>query len=605
MPLPARAPARIVCVRKSKRGKLPRGGAKDERVPPVCVGRLRCDRCVDGRKWCDRDGAGMQESRPARHALLRRQQRSRRRRADRSEKAGRIHPRWSSPTRRSRIRRSIRTSSSRSPTYLAQCTGKRVIYYPVQSNSAEIEAMRSGRLHVAGFSTGPTGFAVNLAGAVPFAAKGTEKGPQGYHLLSLVKKDSPYQKLSDLKGKRVAHTAPSSNSGHLAPLVLYPPEGLKPNEDYKPLMSGGHDKSALGVAVRRLRHGRRRLRRVRAHGHARHAEGRRLPHHLHEPAFPDLLLRLCARPQAGSRQEDSPPASSLSASRLRCRRNSTATTAFSRSPTRMTWKVVREIAEGVRHALQQGGLRSGRPSARPKRWRRSSKNSRRQSSNPRAACGRHGRADTVSAESAADVDRVARHPQPAQGIPRRRAGAQGRLAHRRGPRHDRDHRPVRAPASRRSSAASTGWSIRPPARFLFAATDMARLDGRELRAARRRIGMVFQEYNLVERLSVIENVLCGRLGYVPVWRAWLRKFPATRHRSRLSPARRRRPRRLRHPARRSALRRPAPARRHRARADAGAGPRARRRADLLARSQDLGRDHGADRAPRRASATSR
>lgn len=132
--------------------------------------------------------------------------------------------------------------------YLAQCTGKRVVYYPVQSNSAEIEAMRSGRLHVAGFSTGPTGFAVNMAGAIPFAAKGTEKGPQGYNLLAVVKKDSPYQKLSDLKGKRVAHTAPSSNSGNLAPRVLFPPEGLKPDEDYKPLMSGGHDKSALGVA---------------------------------------------------------------------------------------------------------------------------------------------------------------------------------------------------------------------------------------------------------------------------------------------------------------------------------------------------------------------
>jgi phosphonate transport system substrate-binding protein len=132
--------------------------------------------------------------------------------------------------------------------FLAQCTGKRVVYYPVQSNAAEIEAMRSGRLHVAGFSTGPTGFAVNLAGAVPFAAKGSEKGPHGYHLISIVRKDSPYQKLADLKGKRVAHTSPSSNSGHLAPLVLYPPEGLKPNEDYKPLMSGGHDKSALGVA---------------------------------------------------------------------------------------------------------------------------------------------------------------------------------------------------------------------------------------------------------------------------------------------------------------------------------------------------------------------
>jgi phosphonate transport system ATP-binding protein len=60
--------------------------------------------------------------------------------------------------------------------------------------------------------------------------------------------------------------------------------------------------------------------------------------------------------------------------------------------------------------------------------------------------------------------------------------------------------------------------------ILFRGRDIVRLAPRELRAARRHIGMIFQEYNLVERLSVIENVLCGRLGYVPVWRAWLRKF---------------------------------------------------------------------------------
>ena len=131
--------------------------------------------------------------------------------------------------------------------HLEKCVGKRTVYYPVQSNSAEVEAMRSGRLHFAGFSTGPTGFAVNLAGAVPFAAKGLGDEVRGYNLVAVVKSSSPYQKLADLKGKKVAHTSPSSNSGNLAPRVLFAPEGLKTEEDYKPLMSGGHDKSVLGV----------------------------------------------------------------------------------------------------------------------------------------------------------------------------------------------------------------------------------------------------------------------------------------------------------------------------------------------------------------------
>ncbi|MCC6719198.1 MAG: phosphonate ABC transporter ATP-binding protein [Acetobacteraceae bacterium] len=46
-----------------------------------------------------------------------------------------------------------------------------------------------------------------------------------------------------------------------------------------------------------------------------------------------------------------------------------------------------------------------------------------------------------------------------------------------------------------------------------------------LRAARRRMGMIFQEYALVERLTVMENVLSGRLGYVGFWASWLRRFP--------------------------------------------------------------------------------
>src|SRR5471030_751007 len=61
--------------------------------------------------------------------------------------------------------------------------------------------------------------------------------------------------------------------------------------------------------------------------------------------------------------------------------------------------------------------------------------------------------------------------------------------------------------------------------ILFRGQDLAKLSGRAVRNARRRIGMVFQEYNLVERLTVMENLLCGRLGYVAPWRAWLRKYP--------------------------------------------------------------------------------
>ncbi len=54
--------------------------------------------------------------------------------------------------------------------------------------------------------------------------------------------------------------------------------------------------------------------------------------------------------------------------------------------------------------------------------------------------------------------------------------------------------------------------------------DITSLPRKELRRARRRIGMIFQEYALVERLTVMENVLSGRLGYVPFWRSFTRRF---------------------------------------------------------------------------------
>ncbi len=133
--------------------------------------------------------------------------------------------------------------------HLEEVTGRDVRFFAVQSNAAQVEAMRSGRLHVAGFSTGPTPFAVNLAGAVPFALMGSDEGQFGYRLQVYTQEDSDIKEISDLKGKRVAHTSPTSNSGNQAPRALFPDMGVVPGEDYEVIYSGSHDQSMLGVVA--------------------------------------------------------------------------------------------------------------------------------------------------------------------------------------------------------------------------------------------------------------------------------------------------------------------------------------------------------------------
>ncbi len=63
--------------------------------------------------------------------------------------------------------------------HMEKVTGKRVQFFPVQSNAAQLEAMRAGRLHVAGFNTGSNPLAVNCAGFVPFAMMADKKGAFG------------------------------------------------------------------------------------------------------------------------------------------------------------------------------------------------------------------------------------------------------------------------------------------------------------------------------------------------------------------------------------------------------------------------------------------
>jgi len=133
---------------------------------------------------------------------------------------------------------------------IARKTGKKVKWFPVSSSVEEIQLMRDGKLHIAGFDTGTVGFAVNLAGFIPIAVKADKRNQNemsGYHLQVIVNSNSPYRSLYDLQGKVIAHTSSTSNSGNLAPRALLPDFGLIPDKTYQVVYSGKHKKSILGV----------------------------------------------------------------------------------------------------------------------------------------------------------------------------------------------------------------------------------------------------------------------------------------------------------------------------------------------------------------------
>ncbi|MFD1158326.1 phosphate/phosphite/phosphonate ABC transporter substrate-binding protein [Roseovarius aestuarii] len=134
-------------------------------------------------------------------------------------------------------------------THLEAETGKKVTFFPVQNNAAQIEAMRSGRLHIAGFNTGSNPLAVNCAGFNPFTIMAAEDGSFGYEMEILTYPGSGIEKVEDISGKQLAFTSPTSNSGFKAPSAILKSDfDLLPERDFEPVYSGKHDNSILGVA---------------------------------------------------------------------------------------------------------------------------------------------------------------------------------------------------------------------------------------------------------------------------------------------------------------------------------------------------------------------
>ncbi|MFC6486641.1 phosphate/phosphite/phosphonate ABC transporter substrate-binding protein [Nitratireductor sp. GCM10026969] len=133
--------------------------------------------------------------------------------------------------------------------HMEEVTGKKVEFFPVQSNAAQLEAMRAGRLHISGFNTGSNPIAVACAGFRPFAMMAAEDGSFGYEMEIIAPANSDAGEIEDLRDGQIAFTQETSNSGFKAPSAILKSEfNMVAGEDFEPAFSGSHDTSILGVA---------------------------------------------------------------------------------------------------------------------------------------------------------------------------------------------------------------------------------------------------------------------------------------------------------------------------------------------------------------------
>ncbi len=130
-----------------------------------------------------------------------------------------------------------------------KATGAKWELYQATDYSGVMNALIAGQINLAwlsGFSYCQT-FADSKGGVEPLVAAAAIDGSMGYNAVIVVKTDSPYKTIDDLKGKVVARTDPLSGSGYLIPTAAFRAMGKPVDEYYKSPLSGGHVQSVLGV----------------------------------------------------------------------------------------------------------------------------------------------------------------------------------------------------------------------------------------------------------------------------------------------------------------------------------------------------------------------
>jgi phosphonate transport system substrate-binding protein len=128
-------------------------------------------------------------------------------------------------------------------------TGVKWELYQATDYSGVMNALIAGQINLAwlsGFSYCQT-FADSKGGVEPLVAAAAVDGSMGYNAVVVVRADSPYKTIDDLKGKVVARTDPLSGSGYLIPTAAFRAMGKPVDQYYKSPLSGGHVQSVLGV----------------------------------------------------------------------------------------------------------------------------------------------------------------------------------------------------------------------------------------------------------------------------------------------------------------------------------------------------------------------
>lgn len=130
-----------------------------------------------------------------------------------------------------------------------KATGVKWELYTATDYSGVMNALIAGQINLAwlsGFSYCQTNMD-SKGGVEPLVAAAEPDGSMGYNAVVVVRTDSPYKTIDDLKGKIVARTDPLSGSGYLIPTAAFRAMGKPVDEYFKSPLSGGHPQSVLGV----------------------------------------------------------------------------------------------------------------------------------------------------------------------------------------------------------------------------------------------------------------------------------------------------------------------------------------------------------------------